>query len=220
MAGLLEHDFDAAFAQTTAALPCPQQLAALGTVLCLYRPQQGGELSGWAQSVRAEAQVGVDSDGLRESLSFFDRDGRCCWRLWLLPDSDFLAWDRLLASLPNRGVAVPGDGIGERLWQRLARRLTSDSWRACVLRLHAMPPAPALRVLAASPAALSALGVGIAREIARAEGAEIGTAGLNDAGDDCCCVQAAIAAAAFARNDTARDASVIPLIPFQKSEQP
>ena len=32
------------------ALPHPQQLAALGAVLCLYRMQRGGELSGWQQA--------------------------------------------------------------------------------------------------------------------------------------------------------------------------
>ena len=46
--------------------PQPRQLAALGTVLCLYRPQYGSELSGWAQAVRVEARIGVESDGLRE----------------------------------------------------------------------------------------------------------------------------------------------------------
>ncbi len=210
MAGLLFNGhFDSAVAQAAHALPYPQQLAALGTVLCLYRPQHGGELSGWAQSVRVEAQVGVESDGLRESLIFFDREDRCCWRLWLLPDSDFLAWDRLSALLPHRDAAESVDGIGERLWQRLARRLTGHSWRACILRLHALPPAPALPVLSASPTPLSALGVATAREIARAEGAEI-----EFSLDDCCCAQAALALAALA----SRDADVVPLIPSRKRE--
>ncbi len=206
---LPESRFDSAPGCTVHALPQPQQLAALGTVLCLYRPQQGGELSGWAQSVRVEAQVGVESDGLRESLVFFDREGRCCWRLWLLPDSDFLAWDRVSASLPHRNAAEPVDGIGERLWQRLARRLAGERWRACVLQLHALPPAPALPVLAASLTSLSALGAATARVIARAEGADI-----EIALDDCCCAHAALAASASASRDTA----VIPIIPSRKRE--
>ena len=120
-------------ASTRTASTCPQprlhprQLAALGTVLCLYRPQHGSELSGWAQAVRVEARIGVESDGLRESLIFFDREGRCCWHLWLLPDSDFLAWDRLAASVPSRDAGTPQASIGERLWQRLARRLTANT---------------------------------------------------------------------------------------------
>jgi hypothetical protein len=130
----------------TAALRLPhaQQLAALGTVLCLYRPQHGGELSGWAQASHAESQAGVDSDGLRESLAFFDQDGRCCWRLFLLPDSDFLAWDRLLVCLPVREEVEPAAGVGERLWRKLAGRLRGEQWQACVLKLRC-PPRPGSR---------------------------------------------------------------------------
>lgn len=169
------------------SLPRPQQLAALGTVLCLYRPQQGSELAGWNQSVRASIQAGVESDGLRESLLFFDRDGQCCWRLCLLPDSDFLAWDQLGAQLPTHAAgATAGRGVSERLWQRLARRLTGEQWRACPVRLHALAPAGAEAVLAASLTPVSPLGAATTREIVRAEGAELA------AWDDCCCAQAAL----------------------------
>lgn len=169
------------------ALPQPRQLAALGTVLCLYRPQQGSELAGWNQAVRARIQVGVESDGLRESLLFFDRDDNCCWRLCLLPDSDFLAWDQLGTQLPSiHAAGNAGRGVGERLWQRLARRLTGEQWRACPVRLHAMPQAAASPVLAASLTTVSVLGAATTREIVRAEGAELA------AWDDCCCAQAAL----------------------------
>lgn len=151
----------------------PRQLAALGTVLCLYRPQHGSELSGWSQAVRVEARIGLESDGLRESLLFFDREGRSCWQLWLLPESDFLAWDRLAACLPGRGACASEEGVGERLWQRLARCLSGETWRGCALRLHALPQPSAGPVLAASLAPMSSLGLVIARDIARAEGAEI-----------------------------------------------
>ncbi|SEL68486.1 hypothetical protein SAMN05428989_2238 [Pseudoxanthomonas sp. GM95] len=169
------------------ALPRPQQLAALGTVLCLYRPQQGSELAGWNQSVSACIQAGVESDGLRESLLFFDRDGQCCWRLCLLPDSDFLAWDQLGAQLPVQNpAALASRGVSERLWQRLARRLTGEQWRACPVRLHALPESGAGAVLAASLTPVSSLGAATTREIVRAEGAELA------AWDDCCCAQAAL----------------------------
>lgn len=169
------------------ALPQPQQLAALGTVLCLYRPQQGSELVGWKQAVRARIQAGVESDGLRESLLFFDRDGQCCWRLCLLPDSDFLAWDQLSNRLPSTQAAGhAGHGVGERLWQRLARRLTGEQWRACPVRLHALPQGTSEPVLAASLTTVSVLGASTTREIVRAEGAELA------AWDDCCCAQAAL----------------------------
>ncbi len=172
---------------TSGALPQPQQLAALGTVLCLYRSQQGSELSGWNQAVRAQVQAGVESDGLRESLLFFDRDGQCCWRLCLLPDSDFLAWDQLSNRLPSSQVsAASAPGVGERLWQRLARRLTGEQWRACPVRLHALAQGGDAPVLAASLTTVSVLGASTTREIIRAEGAELA------AWDDCCCAQAAL----------------------------
>lgn len=188
-------------AQTTAALPQPRQLAALGAVLCLYRAHGGGELGGWAQAARAEVDSGMDSDGLRESLSFHDRDGRCCWRLYLLPDSDFLAWDRLASSLP-RADAAPSAGIAERLW----RRLLSPQWHCSVLRLHAPHASPGFgfagqALLAASLTTVSELGATVAARIARSERAD-------DAGllHDCCCERAARAAARIApREDTHAD---------------
>ena len=199
--------------------PQPRQLAALGTVLCLYRPQYGSELSGWAQAVRVEARIGVESDGLRESLMFFDREGRCCWHLWLLPDSDFVAWDRLAASLPNHDACASQAGIGERLWQRLARRLTGENWRACALRLHALPQPLATPLLAASLAPLSVLGAATARDIARAEGAEMEHLDVERLSDDCCCAQAAFASIHSPATGESYQQALIPLSTTNKREQ-
>jgi hypothetical protein len=190
-------------------LPRAQQLAALGTVLCLYRPQHGGELSGWAQASRAESQAGVDSDGLRESLAFFDENGRCCWRLFLLPDSDFLAWDRLLARLPAREEVAPATGVGERLWRKLAGRLLGEQWQACVLKLHVLPSAARQPVLAASLDTLSALGASTARRIVEAEGAD-----ENAVFDDCCCARSALMARNIQARSTGNGGAGIPLIKF------
>ena len=190
-------------------LPRVQQLAALGKVLCLYRAQQGGELSGWAHAVRVESRTGVDSDGLRESLVFFDADGRCCWRLYLLPDSDFLAWDRLLASLPCRDEAEASVGVGERLWRRLAGRLRGEQWQACILKLRAVPAAVAQPVLAASLAVISPLGAATAQRIAQAEGAD-----GNLRVDECCCAQSALAATQTAAQFEVEDSHVLPLVRF------
>jgi hypothetical protein len=166
-------------------LPHPGQLAALGTVLCLYRPALGSELEGWARAVDMASQMCVDSDGLRESLCFYDRNDQCCWRLCLLPDSDFLAWDRLVSAvrvLPERDAEA---GVGERLWRRLAGRVRGDAWRLSVIRLHA---AGGIGVnLAASLATVSPLGANVVRRIARMEGAEGGAAY-----DECCCARAAV----------------------------
>lgn len=150
-------------------LPQPRQLAALGAVLCLSRSRSGNVLAGWAQAARAEVSCTCDSDGLREALSFLDREGRCCWRLYLLPDSDFLAWEQLSARLPQRPPCHPA-GIAERLRQRLANRLQSGHWQASVLRLHALAGTWGT-ALATSLVPLSELGLAIARRIARDEGA-------------------------------------------------
>jgi len=174
-------------------LPRPWQLAELGTVLCMHRPQQGSELAGWTRAVRAAAATGMDSDGLYESLSFFDRQDQCCWRLFLLPDSDFLAWDTLASRLPAHGGMAAGQGgVAERLWRRLAGRLAGNGWRLCALRLHVLTQAGDAAILAASPAPVSPLGAATARRIARQEGVE-GEVRV----DDCCCARAAAASMRF-----------------------
>lgn len=158
----IAHDLRAAL------LPAPGQLAALGTVLCLYRPESS-ELGGWRHAVAAHACQNMDSEGIRESLCFTDARGRCCWRLYLLPDSDFLAWDRLVSAFPARAEPVADDsGVAERLWRRLATRLGGEPWRMCALQLHAGES----NGLSASLASLSALGAAAARRIAHVEGAE------------------------------------------------
>lgn len=175
-------------------LPQPWQLAALGTVLCLYPAQPGGDLAGWTRAVRVEARSGMDSDGLRESLHFYNAGGACCWRLYLLPDSDFLAWERLVRSLPC--VASPASaGIAERLWRRLAAGLSACPWQCSVLRFQAPSSGPGFAacggvLLKASLATVSGLGAAVAGRIARQEGA--GNAATID---ECCCERAARAAA-------------------------
>ena len=178
-----------AMAWPSRSLPRPWQLAGLGTVLCLYRPQHGGELAGWKQAVRAESAVGMDSDGLQESLSFFDAAGQCCWRLFLLPDSDFLAWDLLASQFPARREDAGLQGMADRLWRRLAGRLAGNDWRLCALRLHVLAQGAGPPALAASPAFVSPLGQATARRIARQEGAE-----GEVRQDDCCCARSATAA--------------------------
>lgn len=173
-------------------MPSIAGLASLGTVLCVYRSSYGGELGGWAQAVSAESWCGIDSDGWHECLQFCDRSGQCCWRLYLLPDSDFFAWEQLTAQLP-RGETQPspGDGIATRLWRRMASRVGGERWLASVLRLHTMPQLQAtpVPVLAASLAPVSVFGADVMRRIARIEGIDSG-----GPLDDCCCRQFAVTA--------------------------
>jgi len=170
-------------------LPHPQQLAALGAVLCLYRAHSGGGLVGWTQAVRATRDCALDSDGLRESMHFFDAGGRCCWQLHLLPDTDFLAWDLLAAGLPCGCELDAGSSLAERLWRRVASRFGDPDWQANVVRFHALPAGPGfagMSLLAASLPRLSPCGGEMARRIIRHAGVECD--GLLD---DCCCRQAA-----------------------------
>ena len=123
-------------------LPPPHVLAALGTVLCLYPSQARHELAGWTRAVRAACDSRLDSDGLCESVLFYDRDGLCCWRLCVLPDTDLLAWEELVTGLPGQDATEPPLDIGQRLWKQLARTLRGQGWQANVVRLHAVPVEP------------------------------------------------------------------------------
>ena len=162
-------------------LPSAAELAALGTVLCVYRSRYGGELGGWARAISAEVRCGIDSDGWHECLQFQDSDGSCCWRLYLLPESDFLAWEQLHIRLPAAGpLGVPTETIASRLWHRLSTRIDGTGWQSSVVRLHALhAPRP---LLAVSPAPVSLLGAAMIHRIARIEGLDAAT-GV----DDCCC---------------------------------
>ncbi|HKR75861.1 MAG TPA: hypothetical protein VJR95_04305 [Rhodanobacter sp.] len=104
------------------------------------------------------AASAIGSDGPHEWLECRARDGRLCARLHLLPDSDYLGWDALLAA----GMAVqaahgpqPDDG-----YISVARLLEFRCHRIAGLDLLDALPATGI----------SALGDGIARGIARAEG--------------------------------------------------
>ncbi len=162
-------------------VPSADQLAALGTVLCVYRSRYGGELGGWAQVASAEVRCGIDSDGWHECLQFRDRAGDCCWRLYLLPDSDFLAWEQIQSQLPIiESRRPPTETVASRLWQRLSTRVDGDRWQSSVVRLHALRhPRPSL---AASLAPVSRLGAEMVQRVARIEGLDV----LNSV-DDCCC---------------------------------
>jgi hypothetical protein len=182
----------AAPAPGAAPMPTPAELAALGTVLCLSRADGGGETGGWLRACRVEVAVALDSDGMRESLRFHDAAGACCWQLFLLPDSDFLAWERLARRLPRHADAGGGAGLAERMLARLAGRAREGDWLASVLRLQAHPGRPAPR-LVARLAAVSPLGAAAARVIARTQHAD-----AEALRDDCCCLGGARAASRLA----------------------
>ncbi|WEN16220.1 hypothetical protein PY254_06015 [Rhodanobacter sp. AS-Z3] len=100
----------------------------------------------------------ITVEGPREWIDCLDREGRRCARLHLLPDTDYLAWDRLL----EQGRPMHGDGLSRGLRQPLP---------ACarLLRFHTRRLA-GLTVLGAEVCGpVSSLGRQLAGQIARSE---------------------------------------------------
>ena len=103
------------------------------------------------------AASAIGSDGPHEWLECRAGDGRLCARLHLLPDSDYLGWDALLAT------GEPVSAMG--------RRPDGASIEAAHLLDFRCRRLAGLSVLDALPARrVSALGGEIAQGIARAEG--------------------------------------------------
>jgi hypothetical protein len=100
----------------------------------------------------------VTTDGPREWIECVDARGVIRARLHLLPDTDYLAWDRLLAA----GEAVPAAAS----W-RASRRFQPASARLCGFRWR---PLACFEVFDACPApVVSQAGQRVAAQVARAE---------------------------------------------------
>ncbi|MFT3806565.1 Hemin transport protein [Arenimonas sp.] len=158
----------------TGACPCPAaDLARLGPLLCLYPDCQTHVLAGWAGAVAVRPAVRIDSDGPQESLLFLDAASRPCWQLYLLPDSDYLAWDDVVAQL--HAIRSESTATASRTDPKACIQLTVGNpvWRACALRLHAMGETSAPGNLAAANAALSEAGRRAAERIARGIGTRL-----------------------------------------------
>ena len=166
-------------------------LPRLGCVLWVYREHLrrpsdaiGDAYRGWPGDqltlqalVRCTAirtDVSVTSQGPRECVEFVGRDSVVQAKLFLLPDTDYLAWDLMLAS--HRGPSQPADG---NQWQAPLRYLCSMVVRIGA-RWHAVPMRFTQRrsALAASiPHALSPMGERLAITIAKDERAEWNSTG-------------------------------------------
>lgn len=101
----------------------------------------------------------ITIDGPREWLECLDRRGRECARLYLLPDTDYLAWDALL-----NGDALPAQVTQE---SREPCRVRPLSAQCVCFVLHQLA---GLSVLGCSAvASVSQLGVQLARQVANTE---------------------------------------------------
>ena len=123
------------------------------------------DLAGLLRTEELRASSMIGADGPREWIDCLDAAGTFCARLHLLPDTDYLAWDALLAGgapLPAAPVC-PGEvackaAIAQLLCFRTSRLAAFD-------------------VLDSSPLGwLSPLGRGIARDVARAAAVELAPA--------------------------------------------
>ena len=149
--------------------PCAvDALAALGPLLCRYPVADVDPLGGWMQARHAVHVVHLDSDGPGEAIRFADAGGRCCWQLFLLPDSDYLEWSRLVGGLAPAAPVPHLPAARGSACAAIAHAIGQLSWRACPLRLYRVDPPPGGAWLAAAPARLSPAGQREAERLARA----------------------------------------------------
>ena len=149
------------------------QLPLLGSVLylpsCTALSSAGALLPGWLaerielapllRTCRVAAVSEIGAEGPREWLECFDAQGALQARLYLLPDTDYLAWDALLASAEPLGEMPP--------MRTLRPARCAMAWLVCFRhrRLGGIRLLNALDVQQLSP-----LGQGIAKEVARVAG--------------------------------------------------
>lgn len=120
------------------------------------------ELAGLLHTHELVVASMIGADGPREWIDCLDASGHFCARLHLLPDTDYLAWDALLA----QGRALPAAPVQ-------SGRLACRAARAELL-CFATRRLGGLDLLEATPLGhLSAVGCGIAREAARAAAVEL-----------------------------------------------
>ena len=122
------------------------------------------ELVGLACAARVVASVRLDSDGPGECLHFLDPSGASIASVWLLPDSDFLAWETLVERLP--AMQIPG-----LAWQ--CGQCHATRGRARVRRLERVGVVGGQLLDAAAPERLSAIGQARACQLAQAAGASL-----------------------------------------------
>lgn len=131
-----------------------------------------------ARARRVSAQVAVTSVGLRERLRFIDAGGQLQAQLFLLPDTDCLAWDEMTAAcqLHAEPAAAATRWNLHQAFRRGAFSRLAAPHRAHVVVFDLLRLS-CLRVLAVrEPLRLSLIGAERAQQIAREQGAELSCA--------------------------------------------
>lgn len=126
-----------------------------------------------ARCANARAYQAITPGGPREWLEFRSAADEPLAKLFLLPDTDYLAWDEMTARCGFAPVAPPPSRwSAHAAFLRGALARLGATWRAHVFSFD-LKRMPWLRTLdARTPLRLSLLGVELARAIARDEGAE------------------------------------------------
>lgn len=122
----------------------------------------------------ATAHTQVTPHGPREWLSFRDDAGEEQAKLFLLPDTDYLAWDEMIAAIALvPAVEAPARWHAHAAFLRQAIARLGVRWRASLLGFETRRW-PWLRTLGARPPLrISLLGLELAQAIALTEGAEL-----------------------------------------------
>jgi hypothetical protein len=116
----------------------------------------------------------VTPNGPREWLAFASADGESRAKLFLLPDSDYLAWDEMTAQCRSAtaGEPVPRWGAHAAFLRNALARI-AGGWRARLLAFEQRRLPWLCTLDARPPLRISLLGLDLARAIARDEGAEL-----------------------------------------------
>ena len=161
-------------------------LPRLGTVLWLHRPRrehlfprarltgrgvlllEHPDIAAFADATAIRAQSAVTPHGPREWLDI-DAGVATIARLYLLPDTDYLAWDAMRELLESAAPSEPRRWQAHRTFMRCAFARARSAWQARVVRLPLLR-LPCLQVLGARDAdGVSPLGRQIAATIATDE---------------------------------------------------
>lgn len=121
----------------------------------------------------ASAHTEVGPNGPREWLCLRDDVGTVLGKIYSLPDTDYLAWDEMIAGSHIPAAAPSVDRRQpHRAFRRCALACLGRRWRARVLTLE-LQQQPWLRCLrACAPLRMSLLGMELVADIVRSEGAE------------------------------------------------
>ncbi len=120
------------------------------------------------------AHATVSPGGPREWLCLRSAHGALLARVFLLPDTDYFAWDEMSRALEL--PCTPESRISRCLHQALVRAVlvrAGVSWRAVILSFEADPATAPHALTSRSPLRLSRVGMALAEQVARDNGAEL-----------------------------------------------